>query len=234
MASLQPLTFGGSSLHMPGDGPFRFYTERRLIALTGLRARSLQELSLHLREVPPSSIFYHTHHSYLAHHFETPVFTNDFAIWTSVALREEALSERLAAVDLLAYTTLQDLRMALVSVVDKSIQEGSFGRECPRGDEFYFCRSKSFIMPTGRTARNPEEFFEILPQVSNESIFFHFFEARLRLGRPTNDFSIWLEIQGEPELARKIDMLDPYRSSLDEFRERIIGLGRSLVRSARS
>ncbi|MBI4907835.1 MAG: hypothetical protein HY820_29695 [Acidobacteria bacterium] len=206
--------------------PFMFYTERRLVALTGLRASDLSQLLGHLRDVPGSSIFYHTHHMYLSHHFETPVFSNDFALWVAEALHEEALGEKLAAIDLLSFTSIRELREAIIATIERRIGDnGRRLRECPPGDEFYFCRSKSFIMPTGLTARDPKEFFEVLSRVSNVSFFFHFFEARLRLGRPTNDFSQWLAWRGEEALAKAIDATDPYSMTLNEFKERIMALG---------
>jgi hypothetical protein len=208
--------------------PFVFCTERRLVVLTGARATNLETLLDHLRAVPGSSIFYHTHHMYLAHHFETPLFSNDFSLWVSEALQEEELGEKLSAIDLLSFTSIRELREAIIARIEEHI--GRYGRrlrECPEGDELHFCRSKSFIMPTGLVAHSPEEFFELLPAVSTVSVFFHFFEARLRLGRPTNDFSQWLSGCGEEELAGSIDALDPYVTTLDKFKERIIALGKA-------
>lgn len=206
--------------------PFVFYTERRLVALTGLRATNLDQLLGNLRDVPGSSIFYHTHHMYLSHHFETPAFTNDFALWASEALQEDALGEKLAAIDLLSFTSIRALREALAETIEGHVRgDGGRRRECPPGDEFHFCRSKSFIMRTGLVARDPEEFFEVLPRVTNVSLFFHFFEARLRLGRPTNDFSQWLAWRGKELLASSINALDPYSMTLDEFKEHIIAFG---------
>src|SRR5215813_11902395 len=40
---------------------FRFYTRLTLTRLTGLRASDLAELMEHLRPVPPSVVFHHTH-----------------------------------------------------------------------------------------------------------------------------------------------------------------------------
>jgi len=213
---------------------FVFQTERRLVALTGLRASNLDGLLQGLKQVPGSSIFYHTHHMYLSHHFETPSFSNDYALWTSEALQEERLGEQLSAIDLLSFTSIRALRAAIISTIEKGILEnGRRQRECPPNDEFHFCRSKSFIMPTGIGAANPEEFFRVLPGVSNVSLFFHFFEARLRLERPTNDFSQWLEWRGETRLAKAIDDLDPYSVTLDELKREIIELGNGLRRQAR-
>ena len=87
--------------------------------LTGLRAKSLAELLRLLYAVPGSAIFYHTHHMYLSHHFETPVFSNDFALWVSEALQDEALGERLAGINLLAFTSVRQLRKAIIQTMER-------------------------------------------------------------------------------------------------------------------
>ena len=99
-------------------------------------------------------------------------------------------------------------------------------RECPPGDEFHFCKAKSFVAPTGIVARDLPDFLNRLPSVSNTSLYFHFFEARLRLERMTNDFSFWLNGIGQKALAEEIDRLNPYAMTLDELRHRIMQLGR--------
>ena len=206
---------------------FQFYTERRLVELSGQKAKTLPELLAHMREVSGSSIFYHTHERYLAHHFRKPTFYNDFADWTSRALQEEAVAEKLAAVDMLQFTSIRELRTALVRAVETHLNEnGGSVRECPPGDEFHFCKSKSFIMPTGMVAEDLDDFTRKLPHATNSSTFFHFFEARLRLERPTNDFSLWLSDLGERRLADDIDRIDPYIMTLEELRQQIYVLCR--------
>ena len=64
-----------------------------------------------------------------------------------------------------------------------------------------------------------------MPRISKNSLFFHFLEARLRLGRNSNDFSDWLQAQGEPDLASSINKLNPYEVTLDELRTQIAQLG---------
>ncbi len=211
---------------MPCPDPFHFYTERRLVRLTGRRARTLGELQRHLREVSGASVFYHTHHLYLSHHFRRPEFHNDFAGWTKEALQETVLPEQLAAVDLLSFTAIRPLREALSAVIERHLADGAAAdRPCPPGDEFHFCESQSFVMPTGLVAATTRDFFRTMPRVSNVSLFFHFFEARLRLGRTTNDFSAWLAACGDTQRARAVDRLDPYLVSLDELRQQIIEIG---------
>jgi uncharacterized protein DUF5752 len=207
--------------------PFYFYTERRLVILTGLRARNLLELLMTMKEIPGSSIFYHTHHLFLSHHFEKPVVYNEFAIWTSRAIQEEALAERMSAVDLRLFTSIRELRNVLVSLIQEHLETtGGRARDCLPGDEFHFCRSKSFILPTGVVASDVPDFFAKMSGITNVSLYFHFLEARLRLGRQTNDFSQWLESCGEQDLAQAINSLDPYILTLDELKEEILQLGR--------
>lgn len=208
--------------------PFRFVTERRLVLLAGQKASNLPELLAILRDISGSSIFYHTHHRFLSHHWEKPVVYNDFALWAAEALQECALAERLSALDLLAYTSIRQVRDAIIAMITPFLPGPSaHSRQCLSGYEFHFCRSRSFVMPTFIVAEDIEDFFIRLRRVSNVSLYFHFLEARLRLGRPSNDFSQWLIWRGAPELATAIDRLDPYTRTLDELKEEIIDLGRS-------
>lgn len=207
--------------------PFRFYTERRLVVLTGLQAKSLPDLLDKLRTVPGACVFYHTHHRFLSQHFQKPVVYNDFAIWISEALQLEELSEKLAALDLREFTTIRALRQAILGHLEEELaKQNGLERGSLPGDEFHFCRSQSFVMPTGIVATDPADFFQKIEGATNISIYFHFVEARLRLERPTNDFSQWLAGCGEKKLAGQIAVLDPYLLTLDELKTQIVELGK--------
>lgn len=211
---------------MNSTSPFTFYTERRLVRLTSRKARTLDELASHLRDVSGASVFYHTHHQFLSHHFEKPVYHNEFANWVGDALQYRRLSEELTAVDLLACTTVRQIREELLACIENFTRANpGENRSCRPGEEFHFCESQSFVMPTGLEAADAREFFSTLPRVTNVSVFFHFFQARLRIGRPSNDFSEWLRYRGKDALAFAIDRLDPYGMTLDELRDEMIKCG---------
>ncbi|MDM7940425.1 MAG: DUF5752 family protein, partial [Methanothrix sp.] len=72
------------------------------------------------------------------------------------------------------------------------------------------------------TANNLREFAEILRKISIRSLYFHIFEARMRLGVQDNDFSQWLRSIGEDKLADEISRLDPYNMTLENLRRKII------------
>lgn len=207
-------------------GPFVFFTELRLAVMTGVAARTLQELRQGLASVPGSSVFYHTHQAYLSQHFQKPVYYNDFARWVADALREHALAEQVAALDLLSFTRVRQLREAMLALIDARLAESGSLPAAPPGGQFYFCRSRSFILPSGLVAGTVPDLFSALERASNASLYYHLFEARLRLGRPTNNFSDWLSRKGRPDLAAEIDALDPYVRTLDELKADIADIGR--------
>ncbi len=205
---------------------FRFFTERRLVEATGLRAVTVRDMLAHLKKVGGASIFYHTHASYIEHHFVRQRFYNDFASWISGALQEHKLAEKIAGIDMLDYTTITDLRNAIIKTITQDLNErkGERARKAPPGEEFHFCKAKNFVFPTGIEARTIDEFFECLRHISPLSLYFHVFESRLRLQRTTSDFAVWLTDMGARDIAEKINRLDPYAFNLEELRERIISL----------
>jgi hypothetical protein len=68
------------------EQPFRFQTLWSMVELTGLFAHNLRELVAHLKTVPGSVIYYHTHHYLRQHQSLSPEPPNDFAYWTTNVL----------------------------------------------------------------------------------------------------------------------------------------------------
>ena len=66
------------------------------------------------------------------------------------------------------------------------------------------------------------------PLVTDASLYFHFFEARLRLGRRTSDFSRWLRERDRGDLADAINGLNPYIRTLNELKQDIIQIGQEV------
>lgn len=208
--------------------PFRFSTSLVLQEATGLRAARLSVLAKLLRTVPDACIYHHTHYFLLSHHYLTPEPSNDFAYWIGEVLGEEALGERLASLDIIEYTDLGTLRQRLVDVIDDYLKRTPAARFkfASEGEEFFFVKSVHVVMPTVYTAATLEEFADALARVSVRSLYFHVFDAPLRLGRRTNDFSLWLEQLGYPELAQEIAALDPYGYTLEMLRSSMLSLVR--------
>jgi len=90
---------------------------------------------------------------------------------------------------------------------------------------------KTFVLPTPYFAHNLKEFIEILNKISINSLYFHMFEARMRLKRDENDFANWFRNMGEKKLAKDLLRLDPYNVTLEGLREDIINLVRKYAKS---
>ncbi len=204
--------------------PFRFRSHGHLTELTGLKAKNLSELVTILRQAPDAMVYQHTHSFLEQHQYLVPQSTNDFAVWVTESLGEDALGEMLASVDTFVYSDLTSLRDALVRVLEEHITtQGDDHREAMPGREFHFMRSVSLILDIPQQANSLSEFLAMLRQVSLDSIYFHIFEAKLRLGRGKNDFSLWLQNSlGEEGLAREIASIDPYTYSLEGLRSALI------------
>jgi len=205
--------------------PFRFYARLHLKELTGLKASNLTELLDTLKKVPGSVIYYHTHNFLEEHQYLTPEPANDFALWVSDELGDEVLGEKLASIDTFGFPTIAALRARIVGVIDDHLSKNPDGRTAVKGREFHFVRSISVILPTPYVAHDLREFIEVLRKVSIDSLSFHIFEARLRLQKGVNDFSIWMEdCLGDKDLADKLAYLDPYNYTLEGLRSTIIQL----------
>ncbi len=205
--------------------PFRFYTRLHLSELTGLRASTLSQLVGLIKQVPGSCIYHHTHRFLQQHQYLSPEPPNDFAYWVAEILGEDELGEKLASIDTVQFSTIHNLREAIVTAIDDYLKNNALAklRFAHEGEEFHFMKSVSFVIPINYVAYDLKKFKDILGNITIDSIYFHIFEARLRLERKTNDFSNWIENSiGDKGLAEDISKLDPYTRTLEELRKVII------------
>ena len=205
--------------------PFRFYTRLHLSELTGLRASTLAQLLAILRDISGSSICHHTHRFLQQHQYLSPEPPNDFAYWVTEVLGEDELGERLASIDTMRFPNIRSLREKIIETIEDYMKENPLAKLkfAKEGAEFHFIKSVSFIMPSNYVATDLKEFVDILKKITIDSIYFHIFEARLRLEKQSNDFSRWIETSlGDKKLADQISRIDPYTRTLDDLRNVLI------------
>jgi hypothetical protein len=184
-----------------------------------------RELMDRLEEVPPGSIFYHTHGYFLRHRPITTAYGNDFAAWVAVQVRDQALSERLAVVNPFEFPTLEALREELVTVVHDHLRRLRTVPRVESGEPFHFQQSHIVEVELGPPATTLREFRDGLASVDASAIYFHMVEARARLGRRAGDFAEWIRTSlGLPELADRIERIDTYMTSLERVRARVLSL----------
>jgi len=207
------------------DQPFRFHSTSLLVEIIGEKAHHLKEFVEILKKIDEASIFFHVHHAFREHSFIPSEYSNDFAHWIGEDLEESRLAERLAAVNIRDFKDLSSLRARLVEIIEEHLSQVTEIRMAPQGREFYFLRSTSIISPTEYEVWTLKEFAKALNKVGMRSLYFHFFDARLRLGHRNNDFSLWIENNlDNKDLAQRIESIDPYFVRMDQLREKIIAL----------
>jgi hypothetical protein len=203
---------------------FYFNTKLDQTILLGTKAKNLPVLLEGIKNVPESSIYYHTHKYLHQHHFLSPEPPNDFAYWITEVLNEARLGEIMSSVDIVQFHTLEDLRSRFVEILTDHLRGKRRMSTAPLGQEFHFMASRMFVLQTPYRASTLSEFREALTRVSVNSLYYHIFDAKLRLEKGENDFSRWFRDLGIPDLANEVARLDPYTYTLEGLRNRIIQL----------
>ena len=199
---------------------FEFKQCVSILKSTGKKAKNLRELRAVISHVSNESIFHHTYQYFLKEHiFE---YTNDFAQWAGESLEERSLAEHLSNIDPYDFKSINELRSELLRVIDSYLEEFPEPRDAMTGDEFFFNETVTLIFPVGVWARNLAEFLMAIKFVDAGSIYYHFYEARIRVTGGTDDFSKWVEESlGKKELAKRIRAIDPFMHGIEEIRNHI-------------
>lgn len=210
----------------PNSAPNHFFDFKQCILLiksTGRKARDLKELREVMAAISEHSIYHHTY-EYFFKDLRVE-YTNDFARWAGEFLEERALAEQLSVVDPFSMKNTEELRGVLLGIIDQYLDRSPLPRAVWPGDEFYFNETISVIFPAGVRVRNLAEFLLAVKYIDPASIYYHFYEARIRLGSCQDDFSQWMDdALGEKGLADRIRAMDPFMNTMEEIRGRLIKL----------
>lgn len=205
------------------DATFRFIGCSEIQEILGKQAEDERQLAELLEEVPLDSVYFHTHSYFLRTRFIERTYPNDFAQWVAEQVRDHILAERLSVVDPFDFQSLEALREELISIIDDHLSGMGTVPRPGFGTPFYFNRSRILEVPTGLETRTLREFRDAISEVDVSAIYFHVFEAHLRLRREENDFSAWIRVALKlPELADRMKALNPYLGSLERLRSSLL------------
>ena len=210
------------------NSPFEFSECFLMPMPTGNKATNLREFLQHLREMDEAVLKYHLWQSRLAITPPTVEYPNDFALWAAKALNDPNLAERLSSVDPLDYEDLTQIREALVELLEEYLWDFPYNPQVRPGYELYFCEASVVVVSSDIAAQTLREFCAGLQTVGLDSIYYHFVEARRRLGNLKglkDDFSHWIESNFEmPDLVSVIREIDVYFYTLPEVRDTLLSL----------
>jgi hypothetical protein len=203
--------------------PFQFRECVYLVEPTGRAAATAREFLQHLEEIPWPSILYHIQQSFLRHHFDLPVYTNDFSNWAATDLEDRVLAEKLANITISDFESVDTaLREHICTVINDHLLHSPLAdvKVTP-----FFFDSATIIILKGPVALNYQEFRAELARVDETAIYFHCYAARwLQQGTAAcDDFSYWFERNFEvPALVSALRGIDPYMHSLEGLRTLIL------------
>jgi hypothetical protein len=207
------------------EHPFSFTGCWELREMLGRSVRDEQQLLEAVEEIPVDSIAFHAISFFLRNRYIVGPYPNDFATWAAIQVRDRVLGEKLGLLDPFDFENLESLRAEIVAVIEEHISRSPIISRVVYGEPFHFMQSRIVEVPTGLEVRTLREFRDTLAGVDASVVYYHTFEAMLRLGRRRGDFAAWIEDQlGQPELAQKFSALDPYMTTLESIRQRILML----------
>jgi hypothetical protein len=207
------------------EHPFVFVGCWELREMLGRSARDERQLMEAIEEIPLDSIYYHTHSFMLRHRYIAGPYPNDFATWAAIQVRDRVLGEKLGILSPYDFPNLESLRAEIVTIISDHLSRLQVIPRVIYEEPFHFMQSRIISAPMGLQVHTLAEFREVLSTVDVSVIYYHTFEAILRLGKPKGDFALWMEEQlGLAELGERISKIDTYRISLESVRSRILNL----------
>jgi hypothetical protein len=216
------------------EHPFAFVGCWELREMLGRSARDERQLLEAIEEVPLDSIYYHTHSFMLRHKYIAGPYPNDFATWAAIQVRDRVLGEKLGILSPYDFQNLESLRAEIVTIISDHLSRLQIIPRVIYEEPFHFMQSRIISAPMGLQVHTLAEFREVLATVDASVIYYHTFEAILRLGKPKGDFALWMEEQlGLPELGERISKIDTYRISLESVRSRILNLCEQFLQTGR-
>jgi len=211
--------------------PFEFNQCVSVVKSTGKKAKNLRELRKLISQVGDECIFHHVHQYFLKGHMLE--YTNDFAEWAGESLEERALAERLTSIDPYSLKSVKEVRKELLREIDGFLINFPEPHDVVSGNEFYFNETVSLVFPVGVKTKNLAEFLVAIEHIDAGSIYYHFYDSRVRLGEGVvDDFSRWIEhTLFKKNLADKIRTIDPFMHSIESIREHIREILEEYVRA---
>lgn len=188
-------------------------------------SRTVNGLLQRIEEAPPSSIHFHTHHTYLVRPFVGSLYFNDFANWAYDHLKEFKLAERLSMILPSQYRTVEDLREGLIHVLENYLAEiGTEYRLTGLTEPFVLMDARIENFPSGPKASSLEEWIEQFKDATIYSIYTHFYEIHWYADKDKEKFSPvnWLRDLGEDKAADIISSFDPFAWNIYEFRNDLL------------
>jgi len=196
-----------------------------LIRMSGIApAMNLRELRDRIAECSVDVLYHHFCETTLRPTFDDPDYRNDFAVWSKLYLGDRVLAERLGVLDPYTEGGMEELRAATLDIIDDRLGELTMVPWVRHGDEFLFKQATTVVFDTGERVQQPRELASAIRRMTNGSVYYHFLEALRRPPVGKDDFSAWLQEDGEEyaPYLRSLGSIDVQFHSLAHLRRELV------------
>ncbi|MGO9017159.1 MAG: DUF5752 family protein [Syntrophobacteraceae bacterium] len=204
--------------------PFEVMDCALLMKMSGLPpAMNLRELRDRIAACSENVLYHHFCETTLRPTFDDPDYRNDFASWAKLYMTDRVLAERLGIIDPYVFDTIEELRAAVLDIIDDRLGEVTMIPWVRPGNEFLFREAITVIFDTGERIRNPRELAPAILRMTDGSIYYHCLVALRRPPLGKDDFSVWLLGAGDEygQLIRSLGAIDFYFYSLASLRKEL-------------
>ena len=206
--------------------PFRIKDCALVVRMADVRpALNLRELYDRISVCSVDSIYHHFCETTLRPSFDDPEYRNDFAVWSRYTLNDEILAERLGILDPYDFGDMEELRRAVLEIIDDRLSDLSHIPSVNLDKAFEFLQAYTMVFDTRRDIVRPEDLPDAITQMTTSSLYYHFIEARRRVEGRLDDFTAWLlSWNGSGDsLIRAFSEVDFYFPSLKELQSELSG-----------
>ncbi|NJD61695.1 MAG: hypothetical protein FIA93_03145 [Deltaproteobacteria bacterium] len=205
--------------------PFEVKDCALLIRMSGLPpAVNLRELRERVAACGENVLYHHFCETTLRPTFDDPDYRNDLAVWSKLYLGDRVLAERLGILDPYASDSMEELRAAVLDIIDDRLAELTMVPWVRPGDEFLFKEATTVVFDTGERIHHPRDLAPAIGRMTNGSVYYHFLEALRRPPIGKDDFSAWLLEGGEEYASYLVSLgsIDIQFHSLAHLRKELV------------
>ena len=206
---------------MNGAAGFELHTVVHLIRPWGRPLQNLESMREALAGASAEVLFHHTVQVLYRDRAASEHPADDLSAWVAVVVQDREIAERLSfAVQDLDHTA-EEVREALVSVLDALTPEERAARQAPREGALQLLAAESLPLATGVVVHDGEELVAALTGGDPAVWFYHIIEQPW-FGAGACPVAEWLEARGEPRLATWLREAAQPTHSLERSRDRLL------------
>jgi hypothetical protein len=201
--------------------PFELSGVVYLAQPAGRAVANLDELLAQFTAADRETVFLHTQMPRLRPHTGEDLPVDDLSAWVGGVVQDTTTAERLAFAMHAANPEVEDVRAAILRVLEAIPARTRLGHAAPVGGALVLLRFDVVTVPTGVVVSTAGELMEALTHADRIVWFHHLVEEAWMLPGPI-PVAEWVRAAGSPKLADVLEREAASGRSVDQMRARVL------------